>query len=383
MNTLKATAASGNKVPKLAKTIGAGIISGALVGFAIWILSKTSGDERLLNLLCGWALLGAFLSVGAPTLIRAFRNSLRPLGVSTIQVGLPGLGVTTIALGDPQRAAARRILLEMTTRTVIQPLATDDGAIRASLDSLHGFFLAVREELKSMPATPPNADQTAKTLESIANEMLNAAIRPYTSRWHPRLDAWERAGFAEHDWPLAQQCRDDLAKMRKAAAFYAVVLGKAANILHLEELVPHAIRPTEAEVTAVLDGRPDDNLTKAIRKFDKASQGSLSPELREAAWRTSLDLFALSTILATNAPTEACVKIAWSASASLQHRLGTGVPGADPNRGELAIKSANATVAELIGQLAADALTNRQQTINKIDACAAELEAVARGGFVE
>ncbi|MEM1330055.1 MAG: hypothetical protein AAGG07_05805 [Planctomycetota bacterium] len=359
--------------------VAAGAGSGFFIGISLWAISKAGDDASLWYLLIGWTLIGGLIPIGGPALFKAFRTSLKPLGITTVEIGLPGLGKSAISLGNPQRASARRILLEMTTRTVLQPLDPNDGTIRAALDSLYAFFQAVREELKSMPATPPNTDASSETLESIAHEMLNTAVRPYTSRWHPRLDVWEGAGLSEDDWPLATDCRADLDKMRKAAAHYAVVLGKAGGILRLDRLVPVELRPTDEELLGILDSAPSDELEQALRRFDSDFANQLSPELREGAWRSSLDLSALSAILATDAPREVCVRAAAAVSVSLRSRLGRGIPGADPSDAERVIQRANVAVARLIGELEASPAGDRSEAIERLEGCARELDAVARG----
>ncbi len=362
-------------------TAGISALTGGVVGFALWTLNKLSEDGGFLYLVGGWALLGGVLSFFGPQLFKAFRASLKSLGIREFPFTLPGLGTVTIPLGNPQRASARKIFLEMTTRTVLQPLEEEDGTIRAAIKSLYEFFNAVREELKSMPATPPNASDGTETLESIAQNMLNSVVRPYLSRWHPRLDAWEQAGFAEHEWPLKYACLEDLAKMRKAAAVYALLLGETANILRIETYVPKELRPSEGEAQVVLDSRPNEQLMEALAEFDEAFQGALSPEVREAAWRSALDLTFVSTLLSSEAPIDVCIRAARSASSLLRHRLGRGVPGGNTNRGEKAIQDTNKHLAYVIGELHGQAVPDKDRLVTRIDQCANELEAVARGGY--
>ncbi|MEO0796193.1 MAG: hypothetical protein AAFX93_13570 [Verrucomicrobiota bacterium] len=233
------------------------------------------------------ALAGSLPFIAGP-LIAGYRQMLSPLGVSEVEMNIPILGATKVQLGNPQRAAARRIFHEMTTRTVIQPLNNEDGNIREALNSLYQFFQIVRDELKEMPPTPSNTQKTAITLESICHRMLNHAVRPYLSRWHPRLQDWEGTNLGEADWPLNAICRRDLEKMRAIAAEYAKNLGNAANIPGYENMV--------SESASLAGTQPDisEEDLGEFERWDAAIKGAPSLEHRQTCWLLSVEMAGFS-----------------------------------------------------------------------------------------
>jgi hypothetical protein len=70
-------------------------------------------------------------------------------------------------------------------------------------------------------------------------------MRPFMSKWHPRLRAWE----AEHPdrpesaWPENAVCRADLDQMRLGLARYVRGLGELAGVAEIDALVP--VRPVD------------------------------------------------------------------------------------------------------------------------------------------
>jgi hypothetical protein len=278
------------------ETLKYGAFAGLTVGiFLAAITSWSQISEEPKGILQNWVLLplvltilGAFLPFIATHLIQAFRQLLTPLGITSVEVKLPGLGQVKLELGNPQRAAARRIFLEMTTRTVTQPLGEEDGTLSAAVSSLYSFFQIVREELKTMPPTPPGTDPNAVTLESIAHRMINQGLRPYTSRWHPRLDAWNETGFGETDWPLHEICRHDLNRMRAISIQYAESLAKAAGIPAKDALIPQNPFPKLA------DSEIEPDHKKEFERIDKCLNSAASAEHRQVSWKLATEFRAVA-----------------------------------------------------------------------------------------
>jgi hypothetical protein len=69
-------------------------------------------------------------------------------------------------------------------------------------------------------------------------KVLNDELRPFLTRWHPRLSAWERTEMPEASWPLSAACRQDLATTRDRVLIHAWALGNALNFAKLEEVLP-------------------------------------------------------------------------------------------------------------------------------------------------
>jgi hypothetical protein len=89
------------------------------------------------------------------------------------------------------RIIARRILVEMRTRTLLVPVDFDHDDLRQVYDSWHEFFHRTRALLHELAgAESPEAG----ALEAEVDEILNVVMRSHLRRWQIRL----------HDW-LAQQ----------------------------------------------------------------------------------------------------------------------------------------------------------------------------------
>ena len=270
-----------------------GTLSGLLVGLLHALLSIQGGSWTLPWQLAMWAFVGALLPIIAPAILCAYKHLLSPLGLSNVDITLPGVGNAKLALGNPQREAARKIFFEMTTRTVTQPLPDESGSLRSTMDSLYAFFNIAREELKSMPPTPSHTNSEAITLEKLGQQMLNEAIRPYTARWHVRLAEWESSGMPESEWPLHDLCRRDLERMRSLAAQFAREMGKAANIPGAQDMIP---RVSSAPANSDL---PEADLRELL-DADAAMMKTLTARHRQAAWSCYLELLTLRSLVLTD-----------------------------------------------------------------------------------
>jgi hypothetical protein len=93
---------------------------------------------------------------------------------------------------------------------------------------MHKLFDVVRTELKSMP---PSQQTKSYTVEFLATRLLNCAIRPFLSEWHPRLEAWKGdSAHSEADWPHASTCREHLEQTRLELVVYALELAKLVGV---------------------------------------------------------------------------------------------------------------------------------------------------------
>jgi hypothetical protein len=134
---------------------------------------------------------------------------------------------------DPrQREAAWALWVELSTRVATQPVDLDDGMLREALESLHQLFDATRGVLR---ASGPNAGASEGTVGFVALQVLNGAVRPFLSRWHPKLLAWEESRSKEksardHEraWHEEAKCRGELEKLRQGLVTYAETLAALA-----------------------------------------------------------------------------------------------------------------------------------------------------------
>lgn len=135
---------------------------------------------------------------------------------------------------DPrQKDAAWALYVELITRVATQELDLEVGHLREALDSLHALFPVTREILRKEGAV---VGMGPTTVGGIAVRVLNFGIRPFLTRWHPRLSDWESRRDAkesvrahERAWPDDMQCRGELAKMQRGLWTYADTLGKIAG----------------------------------------------------------------------------------------------------------------------------------------------------------
>jgi hypothetical protein len=210
----------------------------ALAGGAVGFFAGFPWDEH--PRLALWASVLAGLLIGGLVLpaFRWFRAAGEELGIEEFPVSLPFVGDVVFNLSDVHRRVGWRIFVEAVTRVATRGLRPGEGIIREALESLHALFDVVRTELKEVRPSPPPQRQREYTVESYAIRMLNDALRPCLSRWHPMLLAWEQAGLSEETWPLADLCRADLDVTWRHVAGYCRGLGVAVRVAGLDDLLP-------------------------------------------------------------------------------------------------------------------------------------------------
>ncbi len=112
----------------------------------------------------------------------------------------------------------------------------DEGLLREALNSLYSFFGTTRQVLKE---AGPDVGASRNSVGGIAIAVLNRGLRPFLSKWHPRLQAWEikRPGDRspkehEQQWSEELELRNALASLRQDLEQYALAL---AEIVGVEE----------------------------------------------------------------------------------------------------------------------------------------------------
>ncbi|WP_081236872.1 hypothetical protein [Streptomyces viridosporus] len=95
------------------------------------------------------------------------------------------------------------------------------------------------------------------TVECLAVNFLNLELRPFLSRWHPRLRAFEEAspGRPETEWPLAADCGAELRLLQGNARSYLLAFARLAGVRDAEAMIdaplvhrPHAVAPPRGPV---------------------------------------------------------------------------------------------------------------------------------------
>jgi hypothetical protein len=174
-----------------------------------------------------------------------------PLKSISMSLGLPfGLGSLggTWEPSEDERNAAWEMYVELITRISVEELAPGEGFLREALTSLYSLFETTRDILRKYGpgvAAPSTGSDLSFGIISIA--VLNKALRPLLTKWHPELSHHESLRPAdvsplEHEraWERADELRSDLNEVRGVLRTYAFYLGKVADVPSLVEEGPAA-----------------------------------------------------------------------------------------------------------------------------------------------
>ncbi len=157
------------------------------------------------------------------------------IALETISVSLPfGIGSVKWKVEQTQRKAAWSLYVELVTRIAVEPLEADEGVVREALNSLYSLFGTTREILKEAGA---NVGASVNSVGGIAIAVLNRGLRPFLSKWHPLLQAWEAKRPSdlspkehEQQWSKEAELRKELEKLRKDLNQYAKALAVMAGV---------------------------------------------------------------------------------------------------------------------------------------------------------
>jgi hypothetical protein len=154
-----------------------------------------------------------------------------------ISVNLPfGIGGTEWEADASEAKAAWSLYVELVTRIAIQPLniEQDQGLLREALTSLHSLFATTRQILRE---AGPGVGTSKHSVGAIAIAVLNRGLRPFLSKWHPQLHAWEAlrapdVNPVEHErkWEKEEQLRSELELLRQDLEQYAIALSVIAGV---------------------------------------------------------------------------------------------------------------------------------------------------------
>ncbi|MFS8201675.1 hypothetical protein ACLVWQ_23640 [Streptomyces sp. CWNU-52B] len=164
----------------------------------------------------------------------------RTASLTEVRITVPQLSELTFVVNDHTRAVSWQLFVESVTRTSTQRLDDGEGFLREALESLYGLFATTRDILK---AARPTAHGEGVTVEYLAVNLLNQQLRPFLSKWHPRLREFERAHpeLGESDWPQAMECRQELAQLQDATREYVLSFARLAGVRE-----PHLMLGTAA-----------------------------------------------------------------------------------------------------------------------------------------
>lgn len=139
---------------------------------------------------------------------------------------------------EQERAAAWEMYVELITRVSLEHLRPDEGLLREAFSSLYTVFDATRQILrKHGPTVAVPKGGYSMSFGLIAVSVLNGALRPVLTRWHPLLLDYENARPVEHSpyeyelrWKHYDQVRNTLNNLRDVLAEYADVLARVAGV---------------------------------------------------------------------------------------------------------------------------------------------------------
>jgi hypothetical protein len=148
--------------------------------------------------------------------------------LSAIEVKLPfGLGGATWKPDPVEKNAAWSLYVELVTRVATQELAEHEGLDRDVLRSLYSLFPSTRRVLRK---SGPMVGVEQGSLGGVAIAVLNRGLRPFLTKWHGRLTAWECSAKPGEEWPERQEFRAALKAIGLELGRYAEVLAIIAGV---------------------------------------------------------------------------------------------------------------------------------------------------------
>ncbi|WP_395359643.1 hypothetical protein ACHGLA_06145 [Streptomyces sp. YH02] len=206
---------------------------GAMVGLALFSLTQVTSRSL-------FAVTGAVVAVVALLASEWYRRSAR---LTEVKVTIPQLSELTFAVNNDSRQVAWHMFVETVTRVSTQPLADDEGVVREALTSMYGLFATTRETLKATRPSP--VVPSGQTVEYLAITMLNRELRPFLSKWHPRLSEFEAAhrDSPESEWTDNTACRAELQRVQQHIHGYAAGFARLAGVREAEVLIGHVPGP--------------------------------------------------------------------------------------------------------------------------------------------
>jgi len=121
-----------------------------------------------------------------------------------------------------------------TSRAVAFAILASRLFSRISLNSLHSLFSITRQILKEAGS---DVGASHESVGGIAIAVLNKGLRPFLSKWHPALQAWEAQRPAnvspkehEKNWVEVPQLRSELQSLNADLEQYAVALAEVAGV---------------------------------------------------------------------------------------------------------------------------------------------------------
>jgi hypothetical protein len=210
-----------------------GVVVGVVTGLVVFGITRVTG--RNLYIIAG--------GVAGAAAVLALQLYRRTAQLTEVKITVPQVSELTFVVNNEARQVAWKLYVETVTRVSTQALADDEGLLREALTSLHGLFATTREMLKaSRPSVPVPGGQT---VEHLAVTMLNHELRPFLSKWHPRLREFENANplGPESSWPDNKACRNELRDVQTHLLGFALGFARLAGVRNAEAMLGPAGAP--------------------------------------------------------------------------------------------------------------------------------------------
>lgn len=200
--------------------ISAAAAIGAIAGLVVFTISQVTGRNL-------YVIIGGVAGAAAVLVMQQFWRTAQ---LTEVKVTVPQVSELTFVVNNEARLVAWKLYVETVTRISTQSLAGEEGFVREALTSLYGLFATTRDTLKaSRPSVPVSGHQT---VEHLAVTMLNHQLRPFLSKWHPRLRQFEQAhpDGPESAWPENAACRLELRVVQANLVDYALGFADLAGV---------------------------------------------------------------------------------------------------------------------------------------------------------
>lgn len=203
------------------------VVIGAITGLILFSITEVTGRNL-------FAITGGIAGGSTILVLQLYWRTAR---LTEVKITVPQVSELTFVVNNDARQAAWKFYIETVTRVSTQPLADDEGLIREALTSLYGLFATTRDTLKaSRPSVPVSGGQT---VEHLAVTMLNHEVRPFLSKWHPRLREFENSnpGAPESAWPDSKACRRELRDVQTNLLGFALGFARLAGVRNAEAAI--------------------------------------------------------------------------------------------------------------------------------------------------
>jgi hypothetical protein len=198
--------------------------SGAVVGLFVYLVRGIDGYPLYL-------VVGITVGVAMAALVHLY---VRSVSLTEIKVNVPQLSQLTFVVNNDAKRTAWEIFIEVSTRISTQPLAEEEGFLREALNSLYHLFGRTRDLLAHAQPTKLTGGHT---VEYLALTMLNHELRPFLSKWHPRLARFEQTGKDEAEWADNATFRAELEQLRQRLVEFTLSFARLAGVPDPQSLV--------------------------------------------------------------------------------------------------------------------------------------------------